>query len=154
MTVDSDDRYDYLNRIEEDADHLFPGTPPMHFDYDGNPIKMSQWAKLTEGKYTGEDKTWRIAETQVGPLWVSTVWIGLDMGYGMAGSGQPPIIYETMIFFHADTEVDGEELKIKTWDEEYMDRYATRAAAQAGHERAVEWAKDWMKGKLPDDSGL
>jgi hypothetical protein len=141
----AEDAYERMDRFDEEFRAKYGGMGPMYFGLDGEPIKRSQWARLMQGKYDPDvkEKPWRVDETQVGPWWISTVWIGLDHNFGLGG---PPIIYETMIFFHGDTEVDGEEVKVEDWGEEYMERYATREAAQAGHDRAVEHAKHMMKG--------
>lgn len=58
----------------------------------------------------------RVAETQIGESWVSTVWLGIDHGFGEG----PPIIFETLVF-------NG-----PLADE--MERYTTEADALAGHE--------------------
>lgn len=95
-----------------------------YYDRQGNVLTADQWLALfrDDADYY---KQKRVAETTVGQLWVSTVWLGLNHQYG---SG-PPLIFETMIF--------------PRWDygELYMDRYSTEAEALAGHERAVAWAK-------------
>ena len=64
--------------------------------------------------------------TQIGPLTVSTVFLGLDHSFG---EGEP-LLFETMIFgAHAEDEaVEG-----------YQDRYPSWA--EAGHARAVEVAR-------------
>lgn len=54
-------------------------------------------------------------------LWVSTVWLGIDHGWG---ESKVPIIFETMVF--------GEGLADK-----YCERYATEAQSKTGHERVV-----------------
>jgi hypothetical protein len=89
-----------------------------YYDRQGNPITQDRYIKLFE------DMAYkRVAETMVGPYWVSTVWIGLDHGFG---NGEP-LIFETMVF-HKD----------KGWLDEDMDRYSTEAEALEGHERMVE----------------
>lgn len=67
----------------------------------------------------------RVAQTQVGPVWVSTVFLGLDHGFGRS---RQPVLYETMTF-------DGEhaaDLPLA------MDRYSTRSEAILGHNRIVQ----------------
>lgn len=66
---------------------------------------------------------WRTAKTDLGKLWVSTVFLGLD--HGLSGDGAP-LLWETMVFEHG------------SWSELYYDRYTTHADALAGHEKAVE----------------
>ena len=68
----------------------------------------------------------RVALTEVGPLEVSTVFLGLDHGYGRGF----PLIFETIIF-------NGEEL--------YMDRYSSWQEAEAGHAKAIEVAKEMVE---------
>jgi hypothetical protein len=90
---------------------------PGYFDRDAKPVTFEQWAAL---RGEGSDGYKRVAETRTGESWVSTVWVGIDMGYG---DDRPPIIFETMVF--------GGPL-----DQE-MDRYATEAEALIGHEAMV-----------------
>jgi hypothetical protein len=66
-----------------------------------------------------------VAEEQVGPARVSTVFLGCDR---QLGSG-PPLLFETQVFW------DGHALHYE------MDRYATRAEAHAGHAALVERVK-------------
>lgn len=69
----------------------------------------------------------RVAQTQIGPYWVSTVWLGLDHSFTQDG---PPIIFETMVFA-----VDRDDPTIETLGPEMdCDRYATEEQALAGHE--------------------
>ena len=70
------------------------------------------------------DSTYLIAGDQ--HRWVSTVWLGLDHGFGMGG---PPLIFETMIFGDHGVSDHGQ------W------RYSTEQAARQGHAEAVFLAK-------------
>ena len=97
-----------------------------YYNRQGQPIDMMTWARSAE-----DIESKRVAETTVGKLWVSTVWLGLDHAF----MGGPPLIFETMIF-----PVEGDE--VTSWSEEYCDRYSTEDAAKAGHDRAVAWAKE------------
>ena len=54
---------------------------------------------------------------------VSTVWLGLDYQFE---EGEPPLIFETMVF-----PMEG------NWDEEYCERYSTLEEAEEGHRRIV-----------------
>lgn len=63
-----------------------------------------------------------VAETKVGSLRVSTVFLGLNHSF----SGNIPILFETMIFGGA---------------EEYQQRYATWEEAEEGHKKAIKWAE-------------
>ena len=69
-----------------------------------------------------------VARTQVGELYVSTVFLGLD--HNFHGISSLPILFETMIF--------GGEI-------EYQERYSTWEEAEKGHKRAVRVAKRGQK---------
>ena len=87
----------------------------------GEPVKCANviaWGRWFEGA----DDERRIAATEIGDVRVSTIFLGLDHGYG--GTVQ---LYETMIF---GGDHDG-----------YQERYATRAEAEAGHAAAVVLVK-------------
>lgn len=101
-----------------------------YYDRQGQPITMMEWAELMEEKYAARragDNGWtkpeadpsRVGFDQVGDVKVSTVWLGLDHGWG----GGPPLIFETMIF-------GGEH------DQECY-RYSTQAEALASHRDIV-----------------
>ena len=79
----------------------------------------------------------RVAETFVGDTRISTVFLGIDHGWGGA-----KILFETMIFTaDPDNELD-----------QTMDRYATLEAAMAGHERAVALVRQTV-GNISIDKG-
>lgn len=59
-----------------------------------------------------------------GGVRVSTVFLGLDHGFGLTAQ---PLLFETMIFGGAH--------------DEYQERYATRDEALAGHAKALALAK-------------
>lgn len=113
------------------------GDRPLHYDSNGEPISLDEWAALRwidEYRHVGNDfipvrgANYRIeyddgVERVEGMVRVSTVWFGIDMGYGFI-TGGPPLIFETMIFGGAHHE--------SQW------RYATHAEAVAGHAAAVE----------------
>ena len=69
----------------------------------------------------------RVASTDIGPYWVSTVWLGID--HNWLGDG-PPIIFETMVFSKGERDDPGYH-GLHDMD---MDRYATEEEALAGHE--------------------
>lgn len=84
----------------------------MYYDREGKPISTLDWSKLLN------DRAYKVVALDiVGDVRVSTVWLGLDHGWG--NDGAPPVIFETMVF--------GGKL-----DEE-MDRYSTLADAERGH---------------------
>ena len=88
--------------------------PSMYFDRAGEPIGMGDWAALH-----ADEGYVRVAATTVSEAWVSTVWIGHDMGFGMGA----PIIFETMIFGGPH--------------DDYQRRYFDEADALRGHLVAV-----------------
>jgi hypothetical protein len=84
----------------------------LYYDWQGNPIDLATWAQLfNDERHLGED--------ELDGVRVSTVWIGIDHGFGRT---ERPLLFETMIF--------GGTLDGDTW------RYATEAEARAGHARA------------------
>jgi hypothetical protein len=129
----NDDRWD---------DALDPVTGrAMYFDRAGQPISTRRWSELrwqgvdADGKF-GPGSYLRVAADEVGRYWVSTVWLGLDHGFGF-GRGAP-VIFETMIFVH-----DGGD------DEPYQnacERYCTEAEAVEGHRRTVA---NLVAGRVP-----
>ena len=80
---------------------------------------------------------WRIGETTLGDLWVSTVFLGIN--HRMYSPG-PPLVFETMIRNQSDD----------SWLN-YQERYCTYEQALAGHNKAVEWVKSGCKGEVDDD---
>lgn len=102
----------------------------MYFDRQGQPITQEAWLR------TG-DADRHVAETTVaGRYWVSTIWLGLDHGFG-AG---PPLIFETMVFGLGS---GFEDLECR--------RYATEAGALAGHAQVVALVEAEAAASLPED---
>jgi hypothetical protein len=101
-----------------------------YYDRQGLPITFLQWGdRFHNLNYR------RVVWTDLGPVQVSTVWLGIDHGWGLG----PPVIFETFIFCENDqalTGADGEEL-IDTWG-----RYRTIEEAIAGHEEAVRQVRE------------
>jgi hypothetical protein len=87
-------------------------------DESGEPIPAShlEWGQW----FSTHDR--RVALTNLGHVRVSTVFLGLDHGWGAS----PPLLWETMIF-------GGEH-------DQYQDRYASKETALEGHEYAVKLA--------------
>jgi hypothetical protein len=106
---------DELNRLNEFNKHfkqrgghyILKGKTPKRID------NFIEWA------IQFEKQNRVVKQTQIQDVRVSTVFLGLDYGYG----GQP-LLFETMIF---GGENDG-----------YCDRYATWEEAEEGHQRACE----------------
>ena len=86
-----------------------------YYDRQGKPLTDTmEWGRLhSDYEYK------RVAETTIGRLWVSTVWLGLDHSFGDG----PPLIFETMVFVAGE---GGDDLDCR--------RYSTEAEALAGHE--------------------
>lgn len=74
---------------------------------------LDEWAQ----RFQADDK--HVANTEVGDVRVSTVFLGIDHSFGVG----PPLLFETMIFGGAHSE---DQWRYSTWDE-----------AVSGHEAAV-----------------
>jgi hypothetical protein len=99
---------DLIRRLEEQPpDPIWDRIDPdrAHRDLDGNPISLRQWCVLFES--TGRI----VAQDHVGEYYLSTVWLGIDHGFGDG----PPLIYETMLF--KGTRNDVETYRYSTWTE-------------------------------------
>lgn len=98
------------------------------YGLEGQPISKDEYLALMGAKADvrrdnpesapDHDPT-RIGSDHVGDAWVSTVWLGIDHGFGYGA----PILFETMVF--------GGEF------DEWCLRYQTRAEALDGHRRVV-----------------
>lgn len=97
---------------------------PLHYDRNGQPMDWEAWCLEFEfiERHVGSD------ELTIGgqPVHISTVWLGLDHGFGMS---ERPLIFETMVF--------GGPL------DEYQARYATEEEALAGHQEVLDFHKGW-----------
>lgn len=94
---------------------------PWAYDRQGRAITMDQFSKLVvDPDYK------RVASDHVGPYWVSTVWLGMDHGWGQG----PPLIFETMVFAaDHDERTLGPDLDLHRW--------STEEAALRGHAEVV-----------------
>jgi hypothetical protein len=100
----------------------------MHYDRLGVAIPLGEFCELAE-----DPEYKRIGSTYIGRWWISTVWLGLDHGYGWLTDGRHlPIIFETMIFDAHGKLVDDFEQR----------RYATEEAARQGHEEMVQLVQE------------
>jgi hypothetical protein len=93
----------------------------LFFDRQGNPINTAEFTGLMQ---TNTEDYRRVAEDEINGVRVSTVWLGIDLGFG---SG-PPLIFETMTF-----PANPENPASSDWNDRCW-RYATEAQAVAGHE--------------------
>jgi hypothetical protein len=106
--------------------------PPRHYDRLGVGISMAEWADLRE-----DPDYYRIGSTTIAERWwVSTVWLGIDHGWGwLPGRDGPyvPIIFETMVFDHGPDVARDD--RYRDYEQE---RYSTEGQAREGHERMVQ----------------
>lgn len=86
------------------ANDLLEEPEGLYYDYDGNRIDVNEWLVLWQG-----DRTIQVQNYDRGKI--STVWIGLDQGFGFT---EKPLIYETMIF---GGKFDGHEWRAATREE-------------------------------------
>jgi hypothetical protein len=94
-----------------------------YFGRDGQRITRDEYvARLSPAWTINGEEYRRVAWTEIDDGFVSTVWLGLDHGFGEG----PPLIFETMIVRR------GEWL-------DFCERYATEDEAIAGHATALEW---------------
>jgi hypothetical protein len=124
------------------------------YDRDGNPISLAEWGALRD------DPEYRtLARDEPDGYLVSTVWLGLDHGWGLG----IPVIFETMVFAPATPESRARESRWYgepseseyDFDGIYQDRYATEAGALAGHDQALRWLQDYITSQaLLTESGL
>jgi hypothetical protein len=106
--------------------YILDGHEPVRCD------DMKQWAEWLQTRQH------RVAETtMLDGSSVSTVFLGLDHAWG----GGPPLLFETCIFLHEDTEPgtvspfgSGRLLQAS----EVMQRYSTWAEAEIGHMELCE----------------
>lgn len=105
---------------------------PLYYRRDGTPYKGDR-ATLDWGKDFSNWEIKRVADSKLkNGKRVSTVWLGLDHGYGEG----KPLIFETMVF-----PKDG------SFSELECERYSTEEDAKKGRERLVEkWEHDATEG--------
>lgn len=89
-------------------------------NHDVIPATMQGWATFFH-----DFKRRQVAETFVGDVRVSTVFLGIDHGFGMTDE---PLVFETMAF----------KENRSSYDDLYCERYATWDEAIAGHEAMVK----------------
>lgn len=106
-------------KLERDLNALSPaGGVGGHYDTQGRPCGMGTWAVLLE--YGGQG-TRTVAQTRTAGGCVSTVWLGIDHGWGLGD----PVLWETMTF------------GVPGWAD-YQARYTSREQALAGHNAVVD----------------
>jgi hypothetical protein len=112
-----------------------PGGPPVSRYYtlkDRRPVPTDDagWWRIFED-YGAR----RVARDQIGPGEVSTVFVGLNLGFHRDGQ---PLLFETTIFCSALPDLDGTHTRYLTWEE-----------AEEGHRRVVEQVREAL-GVEPD----
>lgn len=127
-------------------DPFWDSKKGRHYDRRGNLITMREWCGLWE--MTGDYRI--LKQEYVGDYWISTVWLGLDHGFGLGA----PLIFETMVFNHTmpspppfPSTMDPESEEFREWSDAYpeqtsasdldMERYATEEQALEGHKQMV-----------------
>lgn len=84
-----------------------------------------------------DDSQRRVALSKVGPVTVSTVFLGINHQFG---SG-PPILFETMAWI--DMEHDMYDVRYKVSWNDYQTRCATWAEAEVMHHKAIEHFQEY-----------
>lgn len=80
---------------------------------------------------TGVDP-WRVDETNIGPVSISTVFLGLDHRMGGAG---PPVLYETMVF---GGRLDQFQNRCCTWEEAEAMHADAVQLVRTGHLKVIK----------------
>lgn len=93
----------------------------IYFNKSGERIDLFEWAELLENRTYA-----KVAQTRVNGKYISTVWLGLDHGYG-----NNKLIFETMVFNDVDMS-----------DSLDQERYGTLNEAIRGHEEMVKKYED------------
>lgn len=99
-------------------------------DEDDNPVPVSM---LEGARWLEENPERRVIkqETIYGHVFVSTVFLGLDHGWG---TEEVPLVFETMVFpFHRSAE----DPMLDYWQK----RTSTKEEALKAHEEAMAWAE-------------
>lgn len=100
---------------------------------ENEPVECANVVEFAAAMDAGHaDMSWQIGKTHVGAKFVSTVFLGIDHGFGQRGGA---VLFETMIFIGNDGRTER-----GCW------RYCTRAEALAGHARVVACLE---KGEAP-----
>lgn len=112
-----------------------------HYYLQGREVKewtgsLTDWAKYNYGP---NNSNRRVGNDEINGLFVSTVFLGLDHGFG----GKPQL-FETMIFSSDNRRVDGAD------GYEYQERCSTYDEAEAMHKRACDYARRFTPTKMDD----
>jgi len=111
-----------------------------YYGKDGEPLPQEiAWRLFEDMEYK------RVDSTDVGPYWVSTVWLGLD--HRFMGDG-PPLIFETMVFLKAQRDDPGDH-GLADID---VVRYSTLQQAQEGHQAMVLLVRATLDEEIPTEA--
>lgn len=94
---------------------MIDGYMVLDADHNVIPADLHTW-----GQFFNDRAARTVGRTDIGEVFVSTVFLGVDHNFG----GGPPLWFETMVF-HGE------------WDQATF-RYTTWEQAEAGHARVVE----------------
>ena len=120
-----------------------------YFDRQGRRIHQDRWAELNH-----DPEYKRVAQTYIGKLWISTVWLGMNHRFIFVDGGGGPLIFESMVFYDEPDEItfpgsdrtiavphisDPDSPKVALHNElrDYVGepfRWTTEAEAIAGHD--------------------
>jgi hypothetical protein len=125
---------------DRDPDEFHPFRPNIHATLNEKhevvPCRsLREWAEwMHAGLEKGDDRR-RVAETTINGHWVSTVFLGIDHGFGLG----PSRWFETMVFPQGEEpmipELGG---KLREMLKNMQLRYENWAEAKEGHETVVE----------------
>lgn len=104
-------------------------------DKDKNPVPCADIAQWGEWMFEKDNKK-IVAQTHIGDVMVSTVFLGIDHNWAFDNSA--PILFETMVF-GGDKDLDS-----------YQERYRTYKEAMEGHLDTILAVKRKMS-TIPDD---
>jgi hypothetical protein len=99
----------------------------LNEDHTIRPCSLYEWSEQLEKLHRSGNN--HVAEETINGMWISTVWIGLNHGYGE----DEPLLFETMVFPE------------NRYDQNYCDRYSTWSEAVNGHKKAAQWVLDGCK---------
>lgn len=73
-------------------------------------IAWGQWFENRENRI--------VKQEQIGPYWVSTVFLGIDHNFSrLMGADEPPLLFETMVFHDSAPNSEIEMERCSTWEE-------------------------------------
>lgn len=125
--------------FKKELEEELTSTRTMSFGYrlEGHtPVLDEEWyKKMGDDRFVAKDRF-------LGDYEVSTVFLGLDHGYGFG----PPVLFETMIFRKKDPET---LLGITFYAESfYIDSYSTWDQAVEGHKKACQFVRNIFSKRL------